>query len=80
MVWITGDGAFIVKSRVRKSCRCCSWQIPGRSDLVAAAVGGRTAVLPLLSFSFVSKFYRWFLIVTIGKLSVQQRCSMKTKS
>lgn len=55
-VWFNGDGAFILKSCFRKSSRCCCWQSTGRSDLVAAAVGGRTAVLPLLSFSFVSKF------------------------
>lgn len=30
----------------RKSCYCC-WQYAGRSDLVAAAVGGRIAVLPV---------------------------------
>lgn len=30
----------------RKSCYCC-WQYTGRSDSVAAAVGGRIAVLPV---------------------------------
>ena len=68
---MNSDDAFIVKSCIGKSCRCCCWQNTGRSDLVAAAVGGRTAVLPLLYFSFASKFYRCFLLVAISKLSVQ---------
>ncbi|CAB1447438.1 unnamed protein product [Pleuronectes platessa] len=41
---------------------CCAgfrWHNTGRSDLVAAAVGGRTAVLPPLSFWFASNISRW---------------------
>lgn len=62
--------------------RCC-WQSAGRSDLVAAAVGGRTAVLPpSISPVFASKFHRWFPSFGSDRSKtrvVQRRSSMITQ-